>query len=983
MSYRAITVHDKSKRKEKYISKKNRQPDFPFEACLKDMFFLKHNGEQKNKSSFSTDVDFSKIHAMKEKELPYEEKILKKGNEGKKLSKKEAIIFRNLNDKKEKQVKNDIERLEKYGIHSKISTDIGRILKYILTAKKLLEKDKNPLILYIKHELSNFNIPLDIKKKYLDILKKIDTVVDKLDTIKLQFNELNSYMPPLNVKGFNKLDDWQINFIKNIDNKKSTIILAPTSAGKTYLSCYTFVDPKARALVVAPTSPIAWQFAALIGSIRNADIPLITETFQSSSDKNKLFQKIKKTNIVVGTPNELVDFLPYLDLEFDWIIMDEIHMIGEKVCNGMETILKYYNDTPLIGLSATIGNIDIFKEWFDKIGYKDISVIKCEKRFINLQRFYYDNLDFKRIHPLSNIKVSDFKSKSILDKDFQQTPPDIWDLYLKLKEEFDLGDKDPYKYFNSEQRITLDDSNLYFKELLNFIHNKYKTDQPKIKKIMKSYKSIKLDNHDFDLVDISFKLKEINKLPALIYLPKNRINLVSDFCKKVNDMEKEKYPKRFQEKIKEEKAMKHLEKKREKLKLNDMPEKKLERMMQNDSTINSLISTNSKVYLMEPHNDFIFSRKKEIHQGEIENYASELKQYFKPNGIQYHYLIELLSRSVGLYAKGLPERYLRIVQSLASCGKLAIVFSDEQLVHGVSMPFRSTIITPDPELNPLMCRQLEGRAGRRGLDKEGNTIFLGYSWSQIKELITGKIPFVEGNNSIVYGSKFAEKIRNNDKWEKTCVNYLNEENNDKINQNYILQQLSPIEGKWNYCISEDEHINHMLWRFRDSYDCFRLPYIIPFIQKKFCNCKVSDVNDQIAIGKFYSRFIEVREPINDKDVLCVEENSDEDKILTFFEKVDLGLPKKIDSKIFKAIEQCRIEISNLDELEKERERLYIFSLKLKYIQHYFYYIGERDHENEEISIKNTGKMNKKIASLMAKLLTRIWWIYHQSSPIIN
>ena len=62
--------------------------------------------------------------------------------------------------------------------------------------------------------------------------------------------------------------------------------------------------------------------------------------------------------------------------------------------------------------------------------------------------------------------------------------------------------------------------------------------------------------------------------------------------------------------------------------------------------------------------------------------------------------------------------YLRLVQSLASQGDLALVIMYRQLVFGVSMPFRSVTIYDDDELDPLWVKQMEGRAGRRGLDTE-------------------------------------------------------------------------------------------------------------------------------------------------------------------------------------------------------------------------------------------------------------------------
>jgi len=75
------------------------------------------------------------------------------------------------------------------------------------------------------------------------------------------------------------------------------------------------------------------------------------------------------------------------------------------------------------------------------------------------------------------------------------------------------------------------------------------------------------------------------------------------------------------------------------------------------------------------------------------------------------------------------------VQILAQQGFLAVVFSDDALAYGVNMPFRSCIFCGDmgPALTPLIAQQMQGRAGRRGMDVQGNIIYLGMEVSERSE----------------------------------------------------------------------------------------------------------------------------------------------------------------------------------------------------------------------------------------------------------
>jgi hypothetical protein len=50
------------------------------------------------------------------------------------------------------------------------------------------------------------------------------------------------------------------------------------------------------------------------------------------------------------------------------------------------------------------------------------------------------------------------------------------------------------------------------------------------------------------------------------------------------------------------------------------------------------------------------------------------------------------------------------------------------------------------DLTPLIAQQMQGRAGRRGMDVQGNVVYLGMEWPYIENLMLGQISHVTGKN---------------------------------------------------------------------------------------------------------------------------------------------------------------------------------------------------------------------------------------------
>ena len=328
----------------------------------------------------------------------------------------------------------------------------------------------------------------------------------------------------------------------------------------------------------------------------------------------------------------------------------------------------------------------------------------------------------------------------------------------------------------------------------------------------------------------------------------------------------------------------------------------------------------------------------------------------------FHYLIRLLWRGIGVYLKGLPDPYLRLIQSLASNKKLAIVFSDISLVFGISMPFRTSVIYHDnnciDNLNPMIYHQMAGRAGRRGLDKEGNIIFIGYSWNRIKELSISSIPIVVGTKNIPLTFLHAQLFSKNNNWSNVVKNFLSK------NINIDNQIINNFETIWNDTLKDDINTSQLMWNFRYSIEGVIVLIIFPYIKKYFDNANPSNENDQVEIAYFLSKFIHITTPDDMNNNLTYTTGIykiNYENIYKKLEEQNINISEFIDNKIWQSIKK-NVLIENYNEIL--REKLFDFSIKIKIIQHYCFH-------NKYVNLTR----------LLGKLLTRIWWIYHGSSAI--
>ncbi|KAG8924160.1 hypothetical protein FRC01_011870 [Tulasnella sp. 417] len=196
-------------------------------------------------------------------------------------------------------------------------------------------------------------------------------------------------------------DAWQRDVLDRLDRRESVLVVAPTSAGKTFVSYYAMEQVLRESddgvlVYVAPTKALVNQVVAEISARYGKT--LNTGTVWAAHSRDWRVHQPQKCQILVTVPEMLAIMLlsPVLASQWlprlRWIVLDEIHSIGQQEGGAVWEQLILFAPCPIIGLSATIGNPEEFSRWLDSVqeqhGFK-YALIHHKHRYSHLRKFAY------------------------------------------------------------------------------------------------------------------------------------------------------------------------------------------------------------------------------------------------------------------------------------------------------------------------------------------------------------------------------------------------------------------------------------------------------------------------------------------------------------------------------------------------------------------------------------------------------------------
>jgi len=738
----------------------------------------------------SSSVNSNLRHMIEDLDKETKDEITPKcHNKNKKVViKKKDLIIQQQNIKRYKQfieedtktcqfLLNNINDKNPYLNFEKLKTEEGKLeYKFQLLERYWSKKKK-----YLDHVLNLYfhikNTTKDLNEKRTKIMNKIDKILGEYDTKFFMFEKLGHLLPPLNFwdKGLTKLDPWQSDVIRMIQNNKSIIVRAPTSSGKTFIAMATGIL-HSKILYVCPAKPVAYQVGANFTKMGYRVHYLI--------ENHAHLNVSEKTNIYIGIPETIEKYIYKAGVHFNYAVFDEIHNMNDSYENSIKLL-----DCNFLALSATIKNPDyLIKKFNDLYPSKEIEYVEYNKRFINQQRWIYTD-KLKKIHPITCLDTRDFDSFN----EITFTPNDCATLYEKLEEEFEETDYEdrivslsPDNYFKMNNLLTLDDTREYEQILKQELKTIYKSYPIELEKLKDSFRIKGLGKCSNDFVPLFKDCRDKDLLPMILFHTEEDIakEIFESINEELYESEKLEYPYHYVilEKKKEyyDSSIKRREiysssikiktkdphtEKREKMDEYDKNEKQNYQMNMIDFYNQCLLKCKGtengtkkiknlekeleefikypefgRVDQFRKHKDFCFTPCEPMSGSEIREIKKEIK---RTTGKTIEYedpLFQLLKRGIGLYIQTMPEEYNWIIQKLMSQKKLGIVISDKTLCMGIDLPIRSVCFSGYK--NPIFTKedylQMSGRAGRRGHDTSGNIIF--HNIGNYKELMQGGLP---------------------------------------------------------------------------------------------------------------------------------------------------------------------------------------------------------------------------------------------------
>jgi superfamily II RNA helicase len=602
-------------------------------------------------------------------------------------------------------------------------------------------------------------------------------------------------------------DGWQRKVLDELDADNSVFVVAPTSAGKTFMSFYAMekvlrADNDGILVYVAPTKALVNQIAAEIQGRFSKKFPQAGKSVWAIHTRDYRVNNATGCQILVTVPHILQTMLLAPTNSKSWaprvrrIIFDEIHCIGAAEDGVVWEQLLLLAPCPIIALSATVGNPEQFSEWLAEtqksLGSK-LTMIQHSTRYSDLRKYLYSppkTFEFMGLgksqrvvlgldglpgltyfHPVASLI---HQSRGMPD-DLALEPRDcflLWKTMCKFQTEnykvpasLDpskalppcIKKIDIFKWEKDLKKLLLEwmnNRNSPFEKVVEELSPKVPSpDQAAIEQTEdNSAKKDVVDQNDLlnTTLPLLYQLHQRSALPAILF------NYDRSSCEDIAEAlltqlktaeNKWKGGKEWKRKIDEWTKWKELKEKKAAKKPAKVSRKKGgddDDMGSKDDMARDDATEISSLDFFDP-------------QEPLDDFSfadkrrcqkSELDGYIRQLRRKHikEELISLLQRGIGVHHSGMNRKYRQCVEMLFRNGYLRVVVATGTLSMGINMPCATVVFSGDSVfLTALNFRQAAGRSGRRGFDLLGNVVFQGIDQERVCRLLSSRLPDLTGH----------------------------------------------------------------------------------------------------------------------------------------------------------------------------------------------------------------------------------------------
>ncbi|KZM19932.1 RNA helicase [Ascochyta rabiei] len=604
-------------------------------------------------------------------------------------------------------------------------------------------------------------------------------------------------------------DAWQRKVLDEIDARRSLLVVAPTSAGKTFISFYAMQKVLESSnddvlVYVAPTKALVNQIAAEVQARFSKNYKYANSVWGIHTRDTRV-NNPTGCQILVTVPHILQIMLlaptnaRSWSERVKWIIFDEVHCIGQAEDGLIWEQLLLMAPCPIIALSATVGNAEAFSDWLSstqKAAGNELTMVQHKHRYSDLRKFLYippkdsakrlaaslplsanrtfarlgldDVPNFTFMHPVASLT----NRRRGMPSDFSLEARDCYFLWQSMS-------KHQTKEYPVDKSLTpssvlpkvmrkadiiewesglktllaqwMADENSPFEA----VRKDFSSSVTKLALQIKDSDNAEPIQDDMEVDDPASNHDVDNILPLLTELHQQDAlpGIIFNYDRAVCERMCRTVLTQLEEAETEWKktSPKWAEK------LREWEEYKKEVARRAKQGVRAAKGTTKEEQMMEaanrevsPFATFDPDRPLEgFHFANSKRLSSEeLRNHEKE--LRYRGVDEIfiqgLQRGIGVHHAGMNRKYRYAVEVLFRRGYLRVVIATGTLALGINMPCKTVVFSGDSIfLTALNYRQAAGRAGRRGFDSLGNVVFHGISLSKINKLISSRLPDLNGH----------------------------------------------------------------------------------------------------------------------------------------------------------------------------------------------------------------------------------------------